>query len=83
MKKLSLYLIALILILSMLFCFASCGGDNDTDHSREFVPLLVYSKSEQPKNLGTVKGFTLVSKIVTSALGVEFTPDAPDTSEEG
>lgn len=33
-----------------------------TDHSREDVPLLIYSKNLAPKNLGTIKGFDYISK---------------------
>ena len=51
-------------------------GDDDTDHSREYVPFILYSKSLTPKNLGTLIGFTSVSKTVSALLGVDFTPDA-------
>ena len=50
-------------------------SDEDTDHSRECVPLLIYSKSISPKNLGTKKGFGTVARTVTKMLGVDFTPD--------
>lgn len=32
-----------------------------TDHSREYVPLLIYGKSETPVNLGTIHGFDFVA----------------------
>lgn len=42
-----------------------------TDHSREYVPLIVYGKEAEPKNLGTLDGFDNVGKIVLKSLGVE------------
>lgn len=50
-------------------------GDASTDHTREYVPLLVYGQSVHPMNLGTLMGFTHVSKIVADALGVSYVPD--------
>ncbi len=35
-----------------------------TDHTREQVPLLVYSQDIEPENLGTIKGYNYISKIV-------------------
>lgn len=35
-----------------------------TDHTREKVPVLVYSKNIQPENLGIITGFDYVAKIV-------------------
>ena len=35
-----------------------------TDHTREYVPLLVYSKTLEGKNLGLIDGFDYISKIV-------------------
>ncbi len=49
--------------------------DNDTDHTREYVPLIVYSRELTPKGLGTLKGFGTVAKIVGDMLEVDFTPD--------
>ena len=39
-----------------------------TDHSREYVPLLVYGKGIEPKNLGTKRSFAYVSKAVEAML---------------
>jgi len=36
-----------------------------TDHTREFVPVLFWHKSIQPKNLGLLLGFDNVSKIIS------------------
>ena len=39
-----------------------------TDHTREQVPVLYYSKSIEPKNLGTEKGFDTIAKRVADWL---------------
>ena len=51
-------------------------GDDDTDHSREYVPLLLYSSDIKAKNLGTLCGFGSVAKLISDVLKVGFTPDA-------
>lgn len=51
-------------------------SDSSTDHTREYVPLLIYNKNKQPHNLGTHDGFTLVSRIIANELTVDFTPEA-------
>lgn len=50
-------------------------SDDSTDHTREYVPLLVYKRNSCPENLGTRDGFTLVSRIVADGLSVDFTPE--------
>ena len=35
-----------------------------TDHTREYVPLLVYGKKTAPKNLGLIDGFDYVAKLI-------------------
>lgn len=35
-----------------------------TDHTREQVPLLIYSKDIEPENLGTIKGYNYISKVI-------------------
>ncbi len=35
-----------------------------TDHTREQVPLIIYSKGIKPENLGTINGYNYVSKII-------------------
>ena len=43
-----------------------------TDHSREYVPLLVYGKSlEGNKNIGTLVGFNNISKTILNIWGIE------------
>ena len=51
-------------------------GDEDTDHTREYVPLFVYGKNVNPKNLGTLSGFGTVAKLCSDILKLNFTPDA-------
>ena len=49
----------------ILFITADHGCDPTvpgTDHTREQVPLLVYSKTLQPKNLGTINTFAYVAQ---------------------
>lgn len=51
-------------------------GDDDTDHTREYVPLLIYGKNIIPQNLGTLSGFGTVAKLCSDILNIDFTPDA-------
>ena len=43
-----------------------------TDHTREYVPLLVLGKKVKPVNLGTRKSFADIAATVTELLGVEY-----------
>ena len=43
-------------------------SDNSTDHTREYVPFLMYSKSTPNENLGTVVGFDFVGNTVYQLL---------------
>ena len=43
-------------------------GFKGTDHTREYVPLLVYGKNIKPINLGTIKGFNYVGELVKNLL---------------
>lgn len=47
-------------------------GDNSTDHTREYTPLLVYGKNIRSQNLGTRNTFADISATVCEYLGVEF-----------
>ena len=47
-------------------------GTPSTDHSREYVPLLVLGKEITPTSLGTVCGFSSVAATVSDILGVNF-----------
>jgi phosphopentomutase len=46
-----------------------------TDHTREFVPLLVYSPGGQPRDLGTLPSFTWVAESIAEWLNVDLTPN--------
>lgn len=47
-------------------------GDESTDHTREYVPLIIYNKAATPENLGTRYGFYDIAERVTEMLGVDF-----------
>lgn len=47
-------------------------GFPHTDHTREYVPLLMYSPSLEPKELGTIRGFASVAATVADALEVYY-----------
>lgn len=49
-----------------------------TDHTREYVPLLVAGKRVKPVNLGTRKTFADIAATVTELLGVSY--ETPGTS---
>ena len=50
-------------------------GDTSTDHTREYVPLLIYGKSIAPQNYGTKDGFSTIARFVTETLGVPYKAD--------
>ena len=49
-----------------------------TDHTREYVPLLVLGKKVKAGSLGTRKSFADIAATVTEILGVEY--DTPGQS---
>ena len=54
------------------------GYSATTDHTREYVPLLVLGKQVKPGSLGTRKSFADIAATVTELLGVPF--DTPGES---
>ena len=53
-----------------------------TDHTREYVPLLVLGKAVKPLNLGTRKTFADIAATITALLGVPYeTPGISFASE--
>ncbi|MCD8050046.1 MAG: phosphopentomutase [Clostridia bacterium] len=56
-------------------------GDKSTDHTRENVPLLIYSKSLAPKPLGKIEGFDFISKFVLDKLGTSLLNSAFSAAE--
>lgn len=47
-------------------------GDESTDHSREYTPLIMFSKLLSPKNYGTRPTFADISATVAELLNVPF-----------
>lgn len=43
-----------------------------TDHSREYVPILLYNRKLRPRGLGTRRGFLDIGATVADLFGVEF-----------
>ncbi|MCQ2463111.1 MAG: phosphopentomutase, partial [Clostridia bacterium] len=50
-------------------------GDESTDHTREYTPLIVYGKKIKPVNLGTRGCFADIAATVTEYLGIDFPCD--------
>ena len=42
--------------------------DNSTDHTREYVPFLMYGKNIEAEGLGTIYGFDYISSTVKELL---------------
>ena len=49
-------------------------GDNDTDHTREYVPLIVHGKNINGTNLGTLRGFTNIAALISDIFGLKYKP---------
>lgn len=47
------------------------GYDRSTDHTREYVPMLMYGRSVTPKNLGTRDTFADIGATVLDYFGIE------------
>ena len=47
-------------------------SDSHTDHTREYIPLIIYGKGIEPKNLGTILGFDSVGTLVCRLFGVKY-----------
>nr|MCR4594882.1 phosphopentomutase [Clostridiales bacterium] len=47
-------------------------GDESTDHSREYIPLLVYGKKVKPLNLGTRACFCDIAASITKYFDIDF-----------
>lgn len=50
-------------------------GDNSTDHTREYTPLIVYGSSIEPKDLGTRSTFSDIAATVCQYLDVKYECD--------
>ena len=53
-----------------------------TDHTREYVPLLVMGKAVKPANLGTRQGFHCIAATIAEPLNVDFATDAKSFAGE-
>ena len=53
-----------------------------TDHTREYVPLLIAGKRVKPVNLGTRMSFADIAATVTELLGVEYETPGKSFAEE-
>lgn len=53
-----------------------------TDHTREYVPLLIYGKHVPARDLGTLQGFAHAAAAAAAHLGVEFKCPCPSVLEE-
>ncbi len=47
-------------------------GDISTDHTREYIPVLIYGNKISPKNLGTRDTYADIGATVCEILGVDF-----------
>ena len=69
----------------VLFIAADHGcdpGDDSTDHSREYVPLLIYGNGVRAVALGTRPTFADIGATVAEALGVPFICDGESFWQE-
>ena len=58
----------------LLLITADHGCDpttSSTDHSREYVPLLILGEKIGPKNLGTVRGFDCIADLIAVRYGLQ------------
>ena len=58
------------------------GYTATTDHTREYVPLLVLGKQVKPVNLGTRKSFADIAATVTELLGVPYETEGESFAKE-
>ena len=47
-------------------------GDHHTDHTREYVPCIMYGKNITPANLGTRKTYSDIAATVADYLGIDY-----------
>ena len=50
-------------------------GDESTDHSREYIPLVIYGKPIKPVNLGTRPTYADIAATVADYLSLDFKCD--------
>ena len=47
-------------------------GDHHTDHTREYVPCIMYGKNITPANLGTRKTYSDIAATIADYLGIDY-----------
>lgn len=47
-------------------------GDKSTDHTREYVPVLVYKTGITPKNLGIIPSYSVIASTIADYFGVNY-----------
>ncbi len=57
-------------------------GDVSTDHTREYIPLVVYGKNVKPANLGIRKSYSDIAATVADILGVDFESSGESFAKE-
>ena len=58
------------------------GYTATTDHTREYIPLLILGKRVKPVNLGVRNGFDHIAATVADVLGVQMETEAPSLASE-
>ena len=53
-----------------------------TDHSREYVPLLIFGNGVSPVDLGTLYGFSHIAATVCDLLGVDYSGEGVSLAEK-
>ncbi|MBQ8164733.1 MAG: phosphopentomutase [Clostridia bacterium] len=57
-------------------------GDISTDHTREYVPILIYGKDIKPKNLGIRKSFADIAATVAEWFGISYETSGESFAKE-
>ncbi len=47
-------------------------GDSSTDHTREYVPLIIYGEGVKTGSLGTLKSFARIAGTIAELLGIDY-----------
>ena len=47
-------------------------SDISTDHTREYVPLIIYGKNIKPRNCGTLKSLSCISSTIAEIFGIPY-----------
>ncbi len=47
-------------------------GDVSTDHTREYVPIIILGKNIESKNIGTIDYFSTIAKTIGDLMGLDY-----------